>query len=622
MAGYWNKILEVDLTNGVLKDVAVSDEIYRDYMGGCGIGAWLLAQMIDKDTDPFSPDNPLIFMTGPLTGSVLPGCATRFDVISRSPQTGIFGESSCGGSLGVQLKRAGYDGIIITGASATPVSLRIDDGEAAIEDASDLWGLCSYDTADRLKEKIKGEAGKSPSVAAIGQAGENLVRFAAIVNDKGNLAGRTGLGAVMGSKKLKAVAVWGTKKVPFADAAMIDELRKELTGKIKESIAVQSMTAFGTNAAMDLVAMTGDLPIQNWKTGSWDDGVSKINGPTMSDTILTRNHSCYGCPVGCKRVVKVEDDKYAVPEGPGPEYETVAGFGTMLLIDNLNALARINWLCNRYGMDTITCGSTIAFLCECVENGLVSDEQMGGIKLHWGDADAAITLVEKTARREGIGNILAEGSAAAAKKIGGNAEDFITTVKGLESPMHDPRGFHGQALAYATSSRGACHVNAMEMFVEQGYVFYPDLGLGTPLDSQQSEGKGFMVVKTEDFGCIFNAACICHFPAIAFSEHDILNMLNAATGFNYTLEEMMRVGERMWVLKRALNNMFGVTRADDMLPKRMLMPVEDGPAAGSVPDMEVMLKEFYALRELDDQGRPSKKKLESLGLGYMVEKIY
>jgi aldehyde:ferredoxin oxidoreductase len=247
---------------------------------------------------------------------------------------------------------------------------------------------------------------------------------------------------------------------------------------------------------------------------------------------------------------------------------------------------------------------------------------MGGIPLEWGNADAVIALLDKIAWREGIGNLLAEGSAAAAKKIGKNAADFLATVKGLESPMHDPRGFHGQGLAYATSNRGACHVNAMEQFVEQGYIFYPDIGLGEEWKSQESEGKGYLAVKTEDLGCILNAACICHFPAIAFSEHDILSMINAATGFNYSLDDMMLVGERMWVLKRALNNMFGVTKADDALPKRLLTPLKEGHAEGSVPDMEVMLKEFYGLRDFDVQGRPSRKKLESLGLGYMVERIF
>ncbi|MEW5945737.1 MAG: aldehyde ferredoxin oxidoreductase family protein [bacterium] len=621
MAGYWNKVLEVDLSRGEIKELPVSDDVYRLYLGGSGVGAYFMAQRIGGGTDPLDPYNPLMFMLGPLTGSQLPGCATRFDVQARSPLTGIWGEASCGGSFGVQLKRAGYDGLIVTGEAESPVYIRIADGDASIEDASDLWGKDVYETDDLLRERIKGETGKTPSVLAIGQAGENLVRFAAILNDKGNAAGRTGLGAVMGSKKLKAITAFGTKKIEFADPENLKELNKAVRDKLKENIPVQSLSAFGTNGAVDLAAMTGDLPIKNYSVGAWDDA-EKINGPTMTDTILTSGHSCFGCPVGCKRRVKVEGGEYAIPEGPGPEYETVASYGTMLMINDLKPIAKINELCNRYGMDTITSGCTIAFIMDCVEKGILSAADMDGIELKWGAAGAVIRMVEKMAKREGFGDVAAGGSRAIAEKIGGNAGDFLTTIKGLEAPMHDPRGFHGQALAYATSNRGACHVNAMAQFVEQGYIFYHELGLGDALPGQQSEGKARVVKISQDIGQIFNCASICHFPAIAFSERDILNMLNYATGFGYTLESMMEVGERVWILKRYINNMFGVTRADDIFPKQLLKPVEDGPAAGSVPDIELMIRDFYEIRSLDEQGRPSREKLEALGLGDLLSRVH
>ncbi|MFH1537929.1 MAG: aldehyde ferredoxin oxidoreductase C-terminal domain-containing protein, partial [bacterium] len=354
----------------------------------------------------------------------------------------------------------------------------------------------------------------------------------------------------------------------------------------------------------------------------WDDGVEKINGPMLADTLLTKNSACFGCPVGCKRVVKVDDEKYKVPEGAGPEYETVAGYGTMMLIDNLGAICKINELCNQYGMDTITSGSTMAFLCECADNGLISKDDLDGVDLKWSSPDAVIELIGKIANREGCGDWIAEGSESAAGRIGKNSADFLTTVNRLESPMHDPRGFHGQGLAYATSSRGACHVNAMEMFVEQGYVFYPELGLSDAFTGQESAGKANMVAIAQNLGAILNAACICHFPAIVFTEQDYLNSINKATGFGYDLETLMKAGERMWVLKRAINNMFGLTRENDRLPKRITTPLEDGSAAGSAPDIGLMLKEYYEVRDIDEKGRPSKAKLESLGLGYMIEKIH
>lgn len=623
MHGYWNRILEIDLTSGAVGEINPGEAVYREYMGGAGVGAWLMARRAAADTDPLGPDNPLIFMTGPLTGAPLSGCTTRFDVQARSPLTRIWGESCCGGMLGVQMKRAGIDGIVITGASAKPVWLKIVDGAATLEDAGALWGRDTYETMETLRAAVKESDGRAPSVAAIGPAGENRVLFANIMNEDGNAAGRAGLGAVMGSKNLKAIAVLGTKKPEFADPEGLKAMAKDINERLGESIPVQSMKAFGTSGAMDLGSMTGDVPMKNWTLGEWDEGVAMINGPTMSDTILVKGHSCFGCAVGCKRVVKVEDGGlYDMPESAGPEYETVTGLGAMMLIDNLPAVAKMNELCNRMGMDTISAGGTMAFLCECVEKGLVSAADLDGIDLQWSAPDAVIELLKKTARRAGCGAWIADGSEGAAERIGGAAADCLTTVNRMEAPMHDPRGFHGQGLAYATSSRGACHVNAMEMFVEQGFAFYPELGLDEPYQGMESGGKAEMTAITQNLGAVLNAACVCHFPAIVFAEKDYVDALNLATGMGWTLETVMSAGERMWTLKRALNNMFGLTRANDRLPKRLLTPLDGGPSAGSAPDIDLMLSEYYKVRDIDERGRPSRAKLESLNLGFMAEKIH
>lgn len=616
MKGYWGKIIEIDLSEQKINVAPLDEEIYRKFLGGTGIGAKLFLDRTSPEIDAFNPQNPLIIMTGPLTGTRIPGSATRFSIVSRSPLTGIWGEASCGGRFGNALKLAGYDGVIITGASENPVYLEIDDDRIEIKDASEIWGKDTYELYDNFKADQKGEC------LSIGIAGENLVKFASIMNEKGNAAGRCGLGAVMGSKKLKAIVAKGTKKVEFAEPEKLMELRKELANKIEENMISQSLTAFGSNSAMQMGLMMGDVPIKNWQIGEWEEAIEKLSGPEMSDTILTKNHACLACPVACKRVVKIDEGPYKMEEGPGPEYETVCTFGTFLLNSDLKAVSKANELCNRYGMDTISCGSTIAFAMECFDNGLISSSDIDGLELKWGNIDAVLKMVDKIARREGFGDTLAEGSKIAAEKIGGQSKDFSVTVKGLEAPAHDPRAFHGMGLAYAVSNRGACHMNSMQMWVEQGYVFYPKIGLEGPYGGQTSEEKAMVNVKTENIGSIYNSATLCSFAAVPFTEDDILNAINWSTGFNYSLDDLMKIGERIWMLKRGINILYGVKPEDDRLPKHILTTVEEGPQAGSVPDIDLMLKEFYDLRGLDEKGRPTKQKLEELGLAELAQKIY
>lgn len=621
MAGFWGRILDVDLTAGTMKDIPLDEQTCRDFVGGTGIGAKLLLERLDPALDPLDPANPLIIMTGPLTGTRIVGAVTRFSIVARSPYTGVWGEASCGGTLGVMLKRNGYDGVIFSGASPSPVWLKMLDGQCALLDASALWGKDTYETNSEIKSSIKQEHGKTATVFAIGPAGENMVSYANIMNDGHNAAGRCGFGALMGSKKLKAVAAWGNQKVVFADPDKLTEFRDAHKVKLENSLAVLSMTDFGTNGGMDLGSMSGDVPIKNWSLGTWDEGIDKINGPTMCETVLTRNAACFGCTVACKRVVKVDEAPYVTPEGPGPEYETVGAFGSNMLIPDLKPISKINEICNRAGMDTISCGGTIAWLIEAMERGLVTPDQTDGIVFKWGDPDTVIAVLDKIAKREGIGELLSLGSRALSRKLGVGA-DMLVEVKGLELPMHDPRAFWGMGLNYATGNRGACHVNTAGMLHEHGFCFFEKLGLGEESPPHQAEGKAEMTAKMQDLGAMLNCFCLCNFPAIPFDEDDYVNSINYATGFGYTLETLMEAGSRIWHIKRGINNLLGVTRADDRLPERILTPLNEGATEGLVIDIDTMLGEWYALRDIDEQGRPSRQALEKLGLNQLADMLH
>ena len=619
MAGYMGKMIEVNLTTGAIKKFTIGQDVLRKFMGGSGLGAKLFLDTVSPDVDPLSGDNTLFFTTGPLTGTNIPGGA-RSTACFKSPLTNIWGESNCGGSFGPELRYAGYDGIIVKGASAKPVYLLIDDDRVEIKDATDLWGKDTYQTADALKQNIGGT--RKATVLAIGQAGENLVKYACIVNDGYAKFGRCGGGAVMGSKKLKAIVVRGTGKLEFANPAEFQKRRKEIADKSKEHIAIQFMKEHGTNGGMTVLAVTGDLPGKNWSLGDNTDVASKVNGVTVTEQYLVSPHSCYGCPNGCKRVVRVKEGPYKVDASPGPEYETAASLGTLLMVDDLPGLIRANELCNRYGLDTITCGSTIAFAMDCFDNGIISSNETDGMDLKWGNIVAVLELIEKIARREGFGNILAEGSRKAAQKIGKAAVDYAVEVKGLEVPMHDPRAGHSLGLAYATSIRGACHVSNLNTSIEMNTIVAPEIGLTGTYEGMKSEGKAEMTMISENLASICNAATLCTIAVMPWAMQDIVDMLRTTTGFDYDVKEMMECGERIWMLKRGLDNLMGVKRADDRLPKRILTPTKEGAAAGSVPNMELMLKEYYSLRGLDSKGRPSKAKLNSLGLAELAAKLY
>ena len=556
-------------------------------------------------------------MTGPVAGQPLPG-SSRFTVCGRSPQTGFWGEASCGGFFAPGLKAAGYDGLVITGAATSPVYLLVENGRAELADAAGLWGRDTYETDDVLKARH----GAAARTLCIGPAGENLVRYAAVIHDKGHAAGRTGMGAVMGSKRLKAIVALGRGKPAAAAPASFKPLHESVLAKQADNLTSQTIQAYGTDGAMYVGSLMGDVPFRNWAAGEWDDdAIQALDGAAMQETILTGTRTCHSCTVSCKREVAVPDEPYPVAKGPGPEYESVAAFGSMTLVSDLKAIAAANDRCNRYGLDTISCGATLAFAIEATEAGLLDSD------LAWGDAGAILDAVDAIAYRNGgrgggrgIGDLLAEGSAAVAARLGPDADRFAVTVKGLELAMHSPRAYHGLAIGYATAPRGACH-NAANVYLMMGGVLYPELGVEDALPEQSSEGKAFVSAVGQDYACVQNAASFCMLNNLNLSPTQMAEALAAVTGAPYTVEEIKRAGERLWQLKHGINCLLGATAADDRLPRRLLEPLEDGPTAGSVPDMPLMLSEFYALRDLDAGGRPSRGRLEALGLGDLADRL-
>ncbi len=567
--GYYGKILKVDLTAGTTEVMEPDPELYRKYLGGAGLAAKLFFDMGAFDVDPLGPENPLMIMHGPLAGTTLPGCS-RLEVCARSPLTGIWGESSMGGQVSPQFRATGYDGIIITGASEKPVYLYITDEEVEIKDASHLWGKDAFETEELLKE----ETDKRTRVMCIGQGGENLVKYAAIVNDRGSLAGRTGMGAVMGSKKLKAVAFRGKAKTPIADETAYKALRERCIMEIKTSITADGLHAFGSNVHMEMGMAISDVPVKNWREAQWEQGMDALSGVTVAEKIMTKTHACYGCPVACKRVVKIDTGPFAMEEGPGLEYEGAAALGTLQRTDNLNAVSKANELTDRYGIDCISTGSTIAYATEAFQAGLITKEDTGGIILDWNDPDLVVKLVGMIAMREGFGDQLAEGSRALSEKYGG--KEFAIHVKGLEAPMHDPRALWSMALTYATGIRGACHVNDDNLMAELGNVSFKAVGVkGTK--PQRREGKAAQTIAAQAWGQLAGSAVICLYAWWSMDGIEIFrDMVNAVTGAGYTVDELMDVGNRAWYVKRAIGNLCGATKADDVVPERILTPHLEG----------------------------------------------
>ena len=616
--GNMGKILEVDLTSGESTEIELDEKLYRDYIGGAGLAAKLLYDWGNLEAAPLDPENLLIFAAGPLTGIGFSG-SSRLSVGARSPLTGIWGQASCGGNFGPELKRCGYDAIVFRGKAERPVFLLLGDDSADLLPAEDLWGKDTYETTDILKERYS----KQHKVLAIGPASENLVPYGSIVNDKAHVFGRAGMGTVMGSKNLKAIVARGSKKMELKDPEKVKEIAVAYRKGVETGGMARALRSFGTAGNMESKMIEGDVPTRNWGRGIWEEGGEKLSGVALDETILIEHRSCRGCGIRCKPVVEVPDGPYKMERGAGPEYETLGAFGTMLMNDDLAAVCKANDFCNRAGMDTITCGATFAWAMDCYEAGILKPEDYEGIELKWGDIDTVIKLLPSIVAKEGkLGKLLAKGSRAASEEIGGGSDAFLTDTKGLEAPMHNPRSNWGNGPAYAISVRGACHVSNMMYMLEWGAFEHPEIGLDKMYQGMSAEFKADAVAKTADLGCIYNSACWCMFAGHIIPLPQLVETFNAVAGYDWDIETMMEAGARVWYLQRCLGHIWGATAADDRLGQRIMTPVPDGGIAGMVPDMETMLKDFYEYRGLREDGKPTPETLEKYGLSYLAEKIY
>ena len=619
MAGFEGRTLEVNLSNGNINKSSIDKDVLRRFIGGSGLGAKLIFDRVDPNVDPLSVNNPMFILTGPLSGNTLPG-GSRFVVCAKSPLTNMFGESNCGGDFATEMRSAGYDEIIITGASDKPVYILIQDDKVEIKPAAGLWGKNNFEVTNLLKER---HGGRKPKVLTIGIGGEKLVRYAAVCNGKRDFAARCGMGAIMGSKKLKAIVVAGSGKVPLSSPDKFAERRKVILQKAKDNPQTQVLGMMGTSAAVEYSMVTGDIPGKNWAIAG-NQAAAKIGGAVLnSPAWLSGTESCHGCVVGCKRVVHIKEGPLKGAAIPGPEYEALGSLGSLLMIDDMAAVIKMNEMCNDYGIDVISCGSTMAMAMDCLEQGILTTKDLDGIELRWGNHDAAMKMINRIAKREGFGDVLAEGSKRAAQKIGRGAAEYAVEVKGLEVPMHDPRANHGLGLSYATGARGACHTNDPAYSLCTGIFNWPELGLTPALVAQlkQSQGWGIPTKNGQDLGQIVNAAVLCYMLLAVINADDLTDLMLTSSGFDYSFPELVECGERIWHMKRGVSNLMGVTAKDDRLPRQILTPPTEGGAAGSKVDLEVMLKEFYPARGLNPNGRPSQETLSRLGLADLAAKL-
>ncbi len=591
----------MDLSEETTKDYKIPEQWYEKYLGGRGLGARILFEELEPGQDPLKPGNILIFATGPLQGTLTPG-AGRHVVMAKSPKTGGVSDSLAGGFFAHELGTSGYDGIIIKGKADSPRYISLIEGEANINDAGDLWGLPVADIEDMLKDR-HGEG----SVSSIGIGGENLIKFSCIINDRNRAAGRPGYGAVLGSKKLKSVFVKGGLEKPVHDEDSLNEVRSEFAKKLSPAV---KWGKYGTSAEIANLNEMGILPTKNFQKSTFS-GASKISGETMYDEILEERDTCKGCPIKCKRVVNTEFEGEEVEERyGGPEYETIASFGSLCLNENLDAISLANQKCNKYGLDTISTGNTIAFAMEASEKGLLDED------IEWGDAEKMIELIEKIAHRKGIGDLLAGGIDEVSEELGA---DFAMEVKGQEIPMHEPRGKKALALSYAVSPRGANHMEVMH----DTFSKHPEeMEIEVEVDRFDLDSKPEYCKVYEDLVSFTNSCVLCaftswvtHFQGI-YVYPEVREILSAVTGQDFDKERMLRIGERNFNLLKMLSAREGIGRESDGLPDRFEEAIpEDGSSGESVPreDLQEKIGKYYEIRGWGDKG-PTSEKLEELDM--------
>ena len=602
MTGYIGKVLRIDLTKRRTRIEKLDKDIAKSFIGGKGLGAKILCDSLKPGIDPLSPENLLIFSSGPLTATLAP-TSGRWVVITKSPLTNIFMDSQVGGYFGAVMKLAGFDSLIVKGKADSPVYLWVHDERAEIRDAEDLWGKGCLRTEKTLKRLL----GENVRVASVGPAGEHLVRYACITVDLYRQAGRGGAGAVMGSKNLKAVAMQSSGcKIEYAAPEGFREAARKALKVIEGNSFVSLRRKYGTPVWIAPVNANAILPTRNFRTGVFQHA-DEIGAESIRSKIFVKDGACYNCTIRCWKYTQVKSARYRVEELAGPEYETIALMGSNCGVGSIEAVTHTNLLCDDLGLDTISTGNTVAFAMECFERGLLDKKDTNGLELRFGNADAEIETVKKIAYRRGLGNILAEGVRKASRKIGRGSEDFAIHVKGMEIPGYDPRGSFGMALAYATSDRGGCHQRAWTVRAEIEGKLEPKYSI---------EGRAKFVKETQDERAMCFSLVLCDFAPLEPS--CMLELLNKATGFNFTFEDYFRIGERIWNLTRLFNVREGVTGKDDNLPTRFMRePLPEGAPKGQVITKKMfdkMLEEYYVLRGWDKNGIPREEKLRELDL--------
>ena len=603
MYGYWGKVLRVNLSKQIFQVEDVSEEVWIKVIGGSGYGAKVLLEEVPPKIDPLSEENKIIFAVGLWQAAKAPGSG-KWSVSTKSPLTKTFVDSSAGGNFGMALKKAGYEAIIIEGKSSSPVKLIISDEKVKIESASALWGKDTVETYQQLKKDLSDQR---YSIVCIGPSGEVGHPIGCIVCDGHSVAGRGGIGSVMGAKNLKAIAILGTQQVSLFDAERVKARTLELMRIFAERCTEKRKV--GTTSGVVNYESISNLPMKYWTQDSWPEAY-KIGQPTYNQILQVKPTFCANCPYGCHRHIKLEEPAEYAVEGAGPEYETLALMGGSFLCSDLPAIVQANHLCNRMGIDTVSTGAWISFLAECYEKGLINKKDTEGLEINWGDGKVLVELTKKIGRLSGIGSWFKEGICGAAKGIGPEAQDLIVQVKNMDYAGHDPRCFLPAGLNYATGTRGACH----ERGNVQGF-FYPELGWEGPATSMEKVPA--YVCTQQNMASLANQLSICKFilrvPKIKLAE--IIEILNFTTGWGWNIPDLEKAGQRVFTLERLINVRDGISRKDDTLPKKMTIPAQSGPRKGKVPlPHEQALDEYYRLRKWNEHGIPTKEALAEVNL--------
>ena len=617
--GYNGKRLAVDLTKREIHTETPDEVWYRKHLGGMGSVAYHLLNTVEAQTDPLGPDNVLVMSTGVITGAPFSGSG-RNAVGGKSPLTGGFGEADAGGFWNAELKHAGFDEIIFTGKASEPVWLWINDGEAELRDGSSLWGLEVGDCQDEMREATGEPQAKT---ALIGPAGEKMVRIACVINDLTHVAGRSGMGAVMGSKNLKGVAVRGRNPPELADPDRVKELARSLVKRVETE--ARGLHEYGTGAAMDAYAKTGNLPTRNFRDGDWPHA-KEIDAIAIKERHRVGMGTCYSCAVRCKKEVELEEPYRVERRYGGPEYETLGALGSDCGVSDLPAICKANELCQRLGIDTIGAGTTIAFAMECYEEGIIDDETTGGVKLNFGDAEAMLKTVELIGKREGIGDILAGGSRRASRVFGEESRRYLVEVKGQEAPMHEPRLKRGLGLGYAVSPTGADHCHNLHDTVmnARSYDSLRPLGIYEEVPVYSLGPDKVRLFKSQmQMRVLANCLSVCQFPPWRFSEYR--DLVQAVTGWDVSMHELVQVAERTLALARIFNLREGFTKDDDWLPPRFFQPQTSGALSETSVDPDELRKAvdtYYEMMGWDMDGAPTEGTLYRLSVGWASQHLH